>query len=122
MRSRIAAESRTERATTCSQTSPPLTSPIHGPSEVRARVGFSPKRPQQLAGIRIDPPPSLACATGTMPAATAHAEPPLDPPVIRVGSYGFRVGGHAGGSADGRMPSSEVLVLPTITKPAARNA
>jgi len=32
------------------------------------------------AGMRIDPPPSLACAIGTIPAATAAAEPPLDPP------------------------------------------
>jgi hypothetical protein len=31
----------------------------------------------------MDPPPSLACATGTRPAATAAAEPPLDPPVER---------------------------------------
>src|SRR5438552_1802401 len=29
--------------------------------------------------MRIEPPPSLACATGTRPAATAAAEPPLEP-------------------------------------------
>ena len=33
-----------------------------------------------LAGTRMEPPPSLACAMGTMPAATAAAEPPLLPP------------------------------------------
>ena len=38
-----------------------------------------------LAGMRIEPPPSPACATGTMPLATAAAEPPLDPPALRVG-------------------------------------
>ena len=34
---------------------------------VRPRVGFRPKSPQHEAGMRIDPPPSLACAMGTMP-------------------------------------------------------
>jgi hypothetical protein len=58
----------------------------------RARVGFSPTRPQQAAGARIDPKPSLACATGTMRAPVAAAAPPLDPPEIRVGSQGFLVG------------------------------
>src|SRR5262245_17397809 len=72
--------------------------------------------------MRIEPPPSFACATGTIPRATAAAEPPLEPPVVRVGSYGLRDGGHGGGSADGRMPSSLVLVLPQITKPARRSA
>jgi hypothetical protein len=42
--------------------------------------------------MRIDPPPSFACATGTMPLATAAAEPPLDPPVTRVVSHGLRLG------------------------------
>ena len=32
------------------------------------------------AGIRMEPPPSLACASGTMPEATAAAAPPDDPP------------------------------------------
>jgi len=37
-------------------------------------------RPQWEAGIRIEPPPSVPWASGRMPAATAAAEPPLDPP------------------------------------------
>ena len=40
--------------------------------------------------MRIEPPPSLASASGTMPAATAAAAPPLEPPVLRAGSQGFR--------------------------------
>ena len=51
-----------------------------GPTGVRPRVGLSPNRPQHEAGMRIEPPPSLACAIGTMPAATAAAAPPLEPP------------------------------------------
>ena len=41
-----------------------------------------PNTPQQEAGIRIEPPPSLAWAMGTIPEATAAADPPLDPPVV----------------------------------------
>ena len=42
--------------------------------------------------MRIEPPPSLACAIGTIPAATAAAEPPLDPPVEWSVSQGLRAG------------------------------
>ena len=38
---------------------------------MRARVGLRPKSPQHEAGMRIDPPPSLPCAIGTIPLATA---------------------------------------------------
>ena len=41
----------------------------------RSRVGLSPTSPLTEAGIRIEPPPSLACAIGTAPAATSAAEP-----------------------------------------------
>ena len=71
-----------------------------------------------LAGIRIEPPPSPACATGTIPLATAAADPPLEPPALRVTSHGLRVGPCASGSAVGISPNSGVFVLPTITKPA----
>ena len=67
-------------------------SPTSGPSEVRPRLGFSPTSPQQLAGILIEPPPSFACAIGTMPAATAAADPPLEPPGERPRSQGLCVG------------------------------
>ena len=46
----------------------------------RSRVGLNPTRPQQAAGIRIEPPPSLACAIGRAPAATSAADPPDDAP------------------------------------------
>ena len=87
VQSSIAAVSRTVRLTTCSQIRPLMMSPSIGPSGLRARVGFRPTRPQHEAGMRIEPPPSLACAIGTMPAATAAAEPPLEPPGrVRAGS------------------------------------
>ena len=70
--------------------------------------------------MRIEPPPSLACAAGTSPAATAAADPPLEPPGERSRSHGLWVGPKAIGSVVGRMPSSGVFVRPRITSPAAR--
>ena len=110
--------SRTDLDTTNSTVRPDMLSPMIGPSEMRCRVGLSPTRPHSLAGMRIEPPPSLACATGTIPEATAAAEPPLDPPVERVTSHGLRLGPYAFGSVVGRIPSSGVFVLPIVTKPA----
>src|SRR4051794_4901309 len=90
--SRIAAVSRTDLETTSSTVRPDMLSPMIGPSEMRWRGGLGPPRPHSLAGMRIEPPPSLACATGTTPEATAAAEPPLDPPVERETSHGLRLG------------------------------
>src|SRR5437667_5738870 len=113
-----AALSRTERVNACSATRPLNISPKSGPSGLRARVGFIPNNPQHEEGIRIEPPPSLPCANGTIPDATAAAEPPLEPPVARVVSQGFRVGPNSAGSVVGKMPNSGVLVFPSMTRPA----
>ena len=64
----MAALSRTERVITCSMAIPRHDSAYGGPAGTRPRVGFSPKRPQHDAGIRIDPAPSPPPAIGTMPA------------------------------------------------------
>ncbi len=64
---------------------------MKGAIVLRARVGLSPTSPQQAAGARMDPKPSLACAIGTMRAPVAAAAPPLEPPEMRVGSQGFFV-------------------------------
>src|SRR5437868_14238458 len=114
----MAAVSRTERVTTCSWMSPPYMSPSSGPNELRPRVGFRPTRPHSLAGMRMDPPPSLAWPTGTIPDATDAADPPLEPPVEWAVFHGFLVAPWASGSHAGRMPSAGVLVLPTHTNPA----
>src|SRR5947207_11389457 len=50
------------------------------PGSSRPRDAFKPNRAQCDAGIRIDPPPSVPCASGNTPAATHAADPPLDPP------------------------------------------
>jgi hypothetical protein len=97
-----------------------MKSPNSGASDTRPRDGFRPTRPQHDAGMRIEPPPSFACAIGTIPDATAAAEAPLDPPVERAVSQGFRAAPYAVGSVVGRIPSSGVFVLPRNTKPASR--
>jgi malate synthase len=52
----------------------------------RPREGLNPNRPQYAAGMRMLPPPSEPWAIGTMPDATAAADPPLEPPASRSGA------------------------------------
>src|SRR5256885_14741428 len=94
--------------------------PLSGPIETRPRAAFRPTSPQQAAGVLIEPPPSLPRAIGTIPAATAAAAPPLEPPGGRASAHGLRVGPVRRGSGVGRMPISGNEGLPTITNPAAR--
>ena len=63
-----------------------------------------------------EPPVWVPSATGTMPAATAAAEPEDEPPGVCSGLCGLRV------TEGVRVASSVVTVLPRITAPAARNA
>ena len=69
--------------------------------------------------MRVEPPPSLAWAIGTIALATAAAEPPDEPPGVRSRSHGLRDGGKRRGSVTGWMPYSGRFVVPTITKPAS---
>ena len=116
--SSAAAASATERATTpC--VARPSTSTVS--FVTRPRVAFRPTRPLQEAGTRIDPPPSAACAIGAIPAATAAPAPPDDPPGVRSGSHGLRVIPSASLSVKLMAPNSEVVVLPSSTKPASTN-
>ncbi len=77
------------------------------------------KMPQNAAGIRTEPPPSEPRAKGTMPEATAAADPPLDPPLVSSVSQGFRVGPNSSDTLDPDQPSSVVVVFPIIIAPAA---
>ena len=118
--SSMAAESRTLRVITCSCTKPRHASPMSGPVGRRPRVGLMANTPLHDAGIRSEPPPSPPWAMGTMRAATAAPEPPLEPPVVLVGSHGLRAGPSALLSVNGVRPSSGVLALPMNTAPAPR--
>ena len=86
---------------------------------MRPWLGLSPTSPQHDAGMRMLPPPSEALANGTIPAATAAAAPPLDPPGVRSRSHGLCVGPHAIGCVVGRLPISGLFVRPAMTSPAA---
>jgi hypothetical protein len=86
---------------------------------VRPRLGLKPNRPHTDAGMRIDPPPSLACAIGTSPAATAAAAPPDEPAAERDRSHGLCVTPSASVSVEPSRPISDVALLPITANPAA---
>ena len=69
--------------------------------------------------MRIDPPPSLAVESGTMPEASAADDPPLDPPGVRSRFQGLRVAPNSSLSVKGMCPNSGVFVFPTTIAPAA---
>src|SRR5215475_2871628 len=116
----MAALSRTLMLTTWPQEKPPQPSPRSGPTGLRARVGFRPNTPHAEAGIRIEPPPSLACATGRIRAATAAPAPPDDPPEECVRFQGLRVGPCRRGSVVGIRPYSGLALLLKMVTPAFR--
>src|SRR5215469_17831193 len=115
--SSMTALSRTLMLSTCPQAKPPQPSPRSGPTGLRARVGFRPNTPQAEAGMRIEPPPSLAWATGRMRAATAAAAPPEEPPEECAGFQGLRVGPCRRDSVVGISPNSGLELLPKIATP-----
>src|SRR5436190_4411099 len=116
----MTALSRTLMLTTWPTEKPPQPSPRSGPDGLRARVGFRPNTPEADAGMRIEPPPSLACAIGRMRAATAAAAPPDDPPEECAVFQGLRVGPNSRDSVVGISPNSGLELLPKIATPAFR--
>ena len=68
--------------------------------------------------MRIEPPPSLAPAIGTIPAATAEAEPPEEPPLLYFKFQGLWQLPQALGSVMPLIPNSGALVSPIATTPA----
>src|SRR5699024_11802505 len=84
-------------------------------------VGLTPTTPHCDAGSRIDPP--VAVPTDKTPeAATAAADPPLDPPAVRNRSQGLCVGPHVDVSVEAPMANSSILLVPMTTPPARRIA
>src|SRR5262245_3213925 len=112
--------SRTVRVTACAIDNGDAKNVYSGAAGTRPREGFSPTSPHIAAGMRIDPPPSVAWPAGTMPAATAAALPPEDPPAGRDRQYGLRVGPVNNRSELALRPGSGVLLSPRSTVPARR--
>src|SRR5260370_41134795 len=70
--------------------------------------------------MRMDPPPSLPVQAGNIPAATAAADPPDEPPGVRLVSHGLRVTPCSGVFVKLTAPNSDAVVSPTRTAPAWR--
>jgi hypothetical protein len=58
-------------------------------SGTRPRVGLIVAVPQTADGMRSEPAVSVPVAAGVMRAASAAAEPPLEPPAERSSAHGF---------------------------------
>ena len=121
MASSSSAASATVRARGPAATRPP-SERNPDPVGTRPRDGLSPTSPVAAAGIRMEPPPSEPGATGSRPAATATAAPPLLPPAPSDSSQGVRAGGPTRDSVYAGRPNSGALVLPRLTPPASSSA
>jgi len=87
---------------------------------IRSGDGRRPTTPQQEAGMRIDPPISVPIETVAMPAPTATALPPLEPPGVMPARHGLLVAGKIALVVPTAAASSGRLVLPRMAAPAAR--
>src|SRR5262249_10601495 len=85
----------------------------------RPYVGFRPYTPQNDDGMRMDPAPSEPWASGPRPAAAAAAAPALEPPVVIAVFHGLRAMPVSGLSPSAFQPNSGLVVLPSMTPPAA---
>ena len=75
--------------------------------------------PQNAAGMRIEQPKSVPCAIGSMPVATATAEPPEEPAGLSSGFQGLRVAPNNSLTVFAPVANSGVLVLARTIAPAA---
>ena len=82
-------------------TAMPWCASFSGAEDTRPRCGLRPNSAVHAAGMRIEPAPSEPSAALASPAATAVAEPPLEPPLVRCGSHGLRVTPNVGDSVNG---------------------
>ena len=76
------------------------------------KVGFSPKTPQNAAGMRIEPPASVPTASGQIPAQQRNGAAAAAAAGVRYKFHGLRVTPESGESVSGFQPNSGVVVLP----------
>src|SRR5271166_2462697 len=89
-------------------------------------VGLIPTTPQAAAGDTIEPSVSVPTASGASPAATATADPELEPDGLRPLPCGFtawppRVLSPLLDGRERKFAHSDRLALPRITAPAPRS-
>ena len=89
--------------------------PPRNPREIRVQT-FPLVEEQDLL-----PPPSEVVAIGTNPAASAAADPPLEPPGEQSVFHGLRVAPNTRLAVNGAWPKAGVLVRPRTIAPAARS-
>src|SRR5688572_28719309 len=82
---------------------------------MRPKLGLKPTTPQNDAGRITDAIVCEPMVSDDNPAATAAAEPLLDPPGVCAGLCGLRVG------PGSKNANSVVTVLPSISAPASRS-
>src|ERR671939_1049754 len=112
------ATSRTERA--MGATCPSVGVALVGKTGTLPNCAFIPKTPQNEAGMRMDPPPSVPSARGVTPAATEVAAPALEPPGVLDVSQALHVTPESGLSPPPALhPNSVAVVLPIMHAPAA---
>src|SRR4030095_7689561 len=87
----------------------------------RPYVGLRPTTPQHAAGSLMEPPVSLPSVASANPAATAAAEPLLEPPAQCPGVHGWCTSPWWALSPNGPIASSVMLSLPRVTAPASRS-
>ena len=80
-------------------------------------VGFRPVIPVKAAGCLMDPPVSVPSAIGAIPAATAAAEPPEEPPGVLSKSHGLFTFPTKLVSLEEPIANSSIFVLPSMTVP-----
>src|ERR1700681_2882384 len=78
-----------------------------------------PTMPQKAAGMRIEQPKSVPCASGSIPVATAPADPREEPAGLNAGFQGLRVTPNTSLKVLAPAANSGVLVLPSTIAPAA---
>src|SRR5271166_6460619 len=77
--------------------------------------------PQELAGLRTEPPVSLPSASGNRPAQTPAPEPDDDPPGWCAGFHGLRAGGNGRSKLGPPRANSCVDSFPRMIAPAWRS-
>src|SRR5262244_3096446 len=90
---------------------------LGGQAGTRPKLALKPTDPVKLAGIRMEPPPSVPICKAPMPQVAATAAPPLEPPGVSAGFQGLRVMPVKGLSVTPFQPNSGVVVLPSNTAP-----